>query len=372
MKFVVSTKHLLNNLSFIDGVVSNNTVLPILEDFLFDIAGKTLTVSSTDLETSMTVTIDVDCKDSGKIAVPARILMNTLKSLPDQPITYTIDEDTYAVGITSDNGEYRLAGENGDEYPKIPMPEGTKTITMEASVLADAIGKTMFATSTDELRPAMNGVFFDLSDKHFICAATDAHKLSKYTRTDIANSKPVSFILPKKALALLQGALAGKEGKVTIAYNNANAFFTFDNVKLVCRLIDAKFPDYNNVIPKENPHKLLIHSSDLLGSLKRLANYANKTTHSVTFNIKGNTIQLTSRDIDYSNEGKEELTAEYTGDDIEISFNSKFLIDILTSMNSDEVEMTMSTPSRPVVITPSVQPANTHILMLVMPIMMNL
>lgn len=371
MKFIVSTGALLKQVSLIDGVVSTNTVLPILEDFLFDIKKGILTVFSTDLETSMSTTLEVEAREEGKIAIPARMLMNILKTLPDQPLTFSIDEQSYGIEITSDNGKYKLTGENGDDYPRIPVAEDIKDIKISSVVLRNAINKCLFAVGNDELRPAMTGVNFELTPEGITFVSTDAHKLVRFKRNDTRSKTASSFIVPRKALQLISGSLPTEDTQVTISYNSSNAFFSFGNVNLICRLIDARFPDYNAVIPTDNPNRLIISANEIINSLRRLIIFSNKTTHQVTFELKGSELTITARDLDFSNEATEKLVCNYNGEDMEISFNGKFLTDILSALNTDEVQFEFSTPTRASLISPTLVDANETTLMLVMPIMVN-
>lgn len=371
MKFISSSAALAKQLQLIDGVISSNTVLPILEDYLFEIKESKLTVFSTDLETSMSTTIDVEANEEGRIAVPARLLLNILKSLPDQPVTFSIDKQTNVIELTTDNGKYKLAGENGDDFPRIPSPEEIKDVKLPAAVIANAVNKTLFAVGTDDLRPAMTGVNFELTTSGITFVSTDAHKLVRYSRTDAKSSKNTSFIVPRKALSLLSNALPVDDTQVKISYNNSNAFFNFGNVSLICRLVDARFPDYNAVIPTDNPNKLTLNNNDLLNSLKRLSIFANKTTHQVSLKLAGSDLTVTSRDIDNSNEATEKLVCNYSGEDIEIAFNAKFLIEMLTSLNIEEVRMEFSTATRAAILVPVNKVEHEDVLMLVMPIMLN-
>jgi len=371
MKFIVSSGSLLKQLQLIAGVVSSNTVLPILEDFLFDIKDGKLSIFSTDLETSMSSVIDVEANEDGKIAVPAKLLMDILKTLPEQPLTFSINSQNLAVEITSDKGKYRLTGENGDDFPRIPVPEETKEIKLPSPVISNAINKTLFAVGTDDMRPAMTGVNFELTPEGITFVATDAHRLVRYKRSDAKAVKSTSFIVPKKALQLLGNAMPSEETQVKISYNSSNAFFTFGDLKLICRLIDARFPDYQAVIPTENPNRLTIQSSELLSSLRRLVVLSNKTTHQATLTMSGSELGINTRDLDFSNEGNETLVCQYSGEDLEIAFNAKFLIDMLASMNEEEVEFEFSSPSRACIMNPVNKKESEDLLMLVMPIMVN-
>ncbi len=264
MKLIVSSSTLLKNLQKVSGVISSNTVLPILEDFLFDIKSSVLTVSATDLETSISTSFEVQAAEDFKIAIPAKILVNILKELPEQPVTITFDELSFAVELTTDNGKYKLSGENGEDFPKIPLEEDVQVIKMPASILSNGISKTIFAVSNDELRPAMNGVFIQLNESGITFVATDAHKLVRFSRTDIQSETPGSFIIPKKALNQLKSIVPNNDSEISMSYNKDNVFFHVANVYLVCRLIDQRFPDYNNVIPKENPNRNFEKNNDFL------------------------------------------------------------------------------------------------------------
>lgn len=371
MKFIVSTSQLLKQLQIVGGVISSNTVLPILEDFLFDINKGTLTIFATDLENSMSTSLEVESKESGRIAIPAKILLDTLKTLPEQPLTFSVDTKTFAVELTSENGKYKLTGENAADFPKIPVAEDTSTIHISSTILSYGISKTLFAVSNDDLRPAMTGVFFKLSPNGLTFVSTDAHKLVRYTRKDATSESEASFIVPKKALNLLKNSLPNDDSQATIKFNASNAFFSFNNVNLICRLIDAKYPDYNAVIPVDNNSTLTLGRYDFQNSLKRISIFSNKTTHQVVLNIKANEINISAQDLDFSNEAKETLNATYDGDNMEIGFNAKFLIEMLGVLNTDEINMKLSLPTKAGILVPAVADENDDLLMLVMPVMLN-
>lgn len=371
MRFIVSTSTLLKQLQSISGALSSSTVLPILENFLFEIKEGILTISATDLQTSMTTSLSVEAKDNGRIAIPSRILLDTLKSLPEQPIAFSVDDKTFAIEISAGDGKYKLSGENGEDFPKIPVVENASSVNLPASVLAEAINKTIFAVSNDELRPAMTGVYCQFATDSITFVATDAHKLVRYRRKDAKAAANASFILPKKALNLLKSALPSDDVNVALEYNNTSAFFKFGNINLVCRLIDERYPPYESVIPQNNPNKLFIDRQSFLGSLNRVAIYANKTTHQVRLKISGSELNISSEDIDFSNEAHERLSCQYEGSDLEIGFNAKFLIEILKNLGSEEVSLEMSTPNRAGLILPVGGDENEDVLMLVMPVMLN-
>lgn len=371
MKFIVNSSYLLKQLSNINGVITTNPVVPILENFLFEIDKSNLTVTASDLQTSMITEITVESKERGNIAVPARILLDTLKNLPDQPVTFSIDESTYSIEISSDNGRYKLAGENATDFPKVPSVSNDFSATISSEVLSRAVNNTIFATSNDELRPAMTGVYVNLGDKNTTFVATDGHRLVRYRRTDIKSDNGNAIIIPRKALNLLKATLPGENTDVTIDFNMSNAFFKFGNIRMICRLIDERFPDYENVIPSQNPIKMTINRTDLLGSLKRISIYANKTTHQVRLKITGSELQVSAEDLDFSNEANERLSCEHEGEDIEIGFNARFLIEMLSNLDTDQIKLNMSAANKAGLILPAEKEKGEDILMLVMPVMLN-
>lgn len=371
MRFIVSTSTLLKQLQAVNGASSSSTVLPILENFLFEIKDGILTISATDLQTSMTTTLSVESKEDGKIAIPSKILIETLKSLPDQPIAFNVDKSTFAIEINAGDGKYKLTGENGDDFPKIPTVENPSAVVIPSDILAEAITKTIFAVSSDELRPSMTGVFCELSPEHFTFVSTDAHKLVRYRRKDAKAEQAASFILPKKALNLLKSSLPSDGTEVTVEYNNTSAFFRFANINLVCRLIDERYPDYEAVIPRNNTNLMTIDRAAFLSSLKRVVIFANKTTHQVRLKITGSELNISSEDLDFSNEAYERLSCQYEGADLEIGFNARFLIEMLNNMSGEEITLEMSTPNRAGLLIPQTNDENEDLLMLVMPVMLN-
>ena len=371
MKFSVSSTELLKQLQIASGAINSNPVLPILEDFLFKIENKKLTISATDLETSISTTIDVMADDDFSVAIPAKILLDTLKALPQQPITFTVNPENWGIEITSSYGKYKLAGENGADYPSLPESDTVDTVKINSQYLLEAISKTVFATSSDELRPAMTGVYFQVDFNKMICVATDAHKLVKYSTHHLAGEVATSFIVPKKALNLLKNALPPNDS-VTLSFNKANAFFSFGSMYLICRLIDARYPDYNAVIPVDNPNLMTLNRTDFQNSLKRIAIYANKTTNQVVLDIQDKSLTVTAQDLDFSNEATEQMACTYEGGPVRIAFNAKFLAEMLGVLDTDEVKMELSTPSRAGILTPVEEAsADRDILMLVMPVMLN-
>jgi len=370
MNFVISSASLLKHLQGISGVLSTSNALPILDNFLFEIKDGLLTVSASDLETTMRTTMDVEAKEEGKVAVPAKLLLDVLKNLPDQPCTFLVDTDSFSIEIAYDNGKSKMVGYNGDEFPRTPALENSSSIRISGEIISRAINKTLFATGVDDLRPVMSGVFCEFSPDNITFVATDAHKLVRFTRTDSQADGSSSFILPKKPLNLLKTNLKGDE-EVRLDYNDSNAVFTFNDLVLICRLIDGKYPNYEAVIPKENPNVLTIDRAQFLSSIKRVSIFANKTTHQIKLKLAGSELSLSAEDIDFANEANERLTCNYAGEDLEIGFNSRFLMEMLNNLESNEVRLEMSAPNRAGLLMPSESVEHEDILMLVMPVMLN-
>ena len=371
MKFIVSSTYLLKQLKVLGGVINNSNTLPILDNFLFDLNQRELTVSASDLETTMSSVLEVDSDNEGTIAVPAKLLLEILKTFPEQPLTFVV-ENNNTVEISSNHGKYALAYADGAEFPKSVELSNPSATTVLGDILATAINKTIFAAGNDDLRPVMSGVFFQFSPESLTFVATDAHKLVKYQRTDVTASKVAEFIMPKKPLNLLKGILAGSETEVLIEYNESNAKFSFENTVLICRLIDGKYPNYEAVIPKENPNKLSIARNQLLSSVRRVSIFSNKTTHQIRLKIAGAELNISAEDIDYSNKAEERLTCSYQGDDMQIGFNSRFLVEMLNNLTSDDVQLEMSLPNRAGILTPiDGLDEGENVTMLVMPVMLN-
>ena len=371
MKFIVSSSYLLKQLQVLGGVINNSNTLPILDNFLFELEHSKLTVSASDLETTMASTLEVESDSEGSVAIPAKLLLETLKTFPEQPLTFVI-EDNNTIEISSNHGKYALAYASADEFPKAISLDSPSTTTLGADILATAISKTIFAAGNDDLRPVMSGVFFQFSTESLTFVATDAHKLVKYSRTDVTANETAEFIMPKKPLNLLKGILAGSDEDVTIEYNDSNAKFSFENSVLICRLIDGKYPNYEAVIPKENPNHLTISRNQFLNSVRRVSIFSNKTTHQIRLKIAGAELNISAEDVDYSNKAEERLTCDYQGDDMQIGFNSRFLSEMLSNLNAEDIQLEMSMPNRAGILTPidGLDEGET-VTMLVMPVMLN-
>ena len=370
MKFIVSSSQLLKQLQVLGGVINSNNTLPILDNFLFEISENQLKVSASDLETTMSAVVNIESDSTGSIAISARLLLDTLKTFPDQPLTFKTEGDSI-IEISSDQGKYDMAYFGGDEFPKsVSLPSPSKTV-IPSNILATAISKTIFAAGNDDLRPVMSGVFFQFSSESLTFVATDAHKLVKYTRTDVTADKTAEFIMPKKPLNLLKGVLGGEED-VIIEYNDANAKFTFENFVLICRLIDGKYPNYEAVIPKENPNKLTVDRASFQNSVRRVSIFSSKTTHQIRLKMAGTELNISAEDLDFSNKADERLSCDYQGDDMQIGFNSRFLSEMLSNLTSSEVLIEMSLPNRAGILTPiDGTDEGEKITMLVMPVMLN-
>src|SRR6056300_411949 len=340
MKFIVSSSKLLKQLQLIGGIIQSNNTLPILDNFLFELKQGELLVSASDLETTMSVSLEVETEDVGSAAVPAKTLLDTLKTFPEQPLTFTFDEGSHTIELASDYGKYSLAFIDGDEFPTFPALEDASKVTIPAEALVTGISKTLFAAGNDELRHVMSGVFFQFDTNSLTFVATDAHKLVRYRRTDLGAPSTAEFI--------------------------------FDNVVMICRLIDGKYPNYEAVIPQSNPNIMLIDRGAFSSSVKRVAIFSNKTTHQIRLKLAGAEISVSAEDPDFSNKAHERISCDYQGDDMEIGFNSRFLLEMLSNLGSDNVRMEMSAPNRAGILIPADgMDDGEDLLMLVMPVMLN-
>ena len=371
MKFIVSSASLLKELQKLGGIINSTNTLPILDNFLFEVNKNNLIITASDLETTFSSIINVDSELDSMVALPARLLLDTLKTFPEQPLTF-LKTQKNTVEISANNGKYAIAYAGGEEFPKAPQVNDSKTIQIKSNTLHTAINSTLFASGNDDLRPVMSGVFFQFSSEALTFVATDAHKLVKYSRTDIKAEETAEFIMPKKPLQLLKAILQGSENDVSIEYNDTNAQFRFGDSSLTCRLIDGKYPNYEAVIPKENPNQMQINRVNFLNSVKRVSIFSNKTTYQIRLNIAGTALQISAEDFDYSNSAEERIDCEYQGEDIKIGFNSRFLIEMLNGLDCNNVKLSMSLPNRAGLLTPL---DNTEegesITMLVMPVMLN-
>lgn len=372
MVFEVSSSELLKKLQVASGAISSNPVIPILEDFLFDLQGNELTISATNLEVTIISSIEVSGGKGGKVAVPAKILLETLKALPEQPVKFEIDDATNAIKLKSAYGVYKLAGDNADDFPETPLEDNVNVIELAADPLVKAINNTIFATSNDELRLAMTGVLMQLDFNKVIFVATDAHKLVKYTIGGISSDLSESIIIPRKGLTLFKNAIATTDEEQTkVSFNNKNIFLRCGETLVISRLIDAKYPDYNAVIPGNNDKILTLNRSDFQNSLKRIVIYSNKTTNQVVLNLAEDSLTISAQDLDFSNEATEQISCSFKSEAMNIGFNAKFLVEMLGVINKDEIILELSAPNKAGILLPVEQEENEHLMMLVMPVMMS-
>ncbi len=374
MKFVVSSIDLLNHLQSASRVINPKNTLPILDNFLFKLEGNKLEITASDLETTLVTSIILEnVSDEGIIAIPARILTESLKEFSDQPLAFDINTDNYNIVISSENGQFSVMGQNGDDFPQLPQIKEEKQVSFRASseALLNGISNTIFATADDELRPVMNGIFFELSDKELTFVASDAHKLVRYKRFDVkADESGASFILPKKPASILKNILAKEQDQISITFDDKNAFFTFADYRLICRLVEGNYPSYNSVIPVNNPNKFIIDRLRLLNTIKRVSVFSNQASNLVRLKLTGNKISVSAQDIDLSTSAYEELSCQYNGDDMEIGFKAAFLVEILNNLQSADISGELSDPSRAGLFLPLQKDnENEDVLMLLMPMM---
>jgi DNA polymerase-3 subunit beta len=375
MKFVVSSTELLGHLQAISRVISSKNTLPILDNFLFNLTGNDLEITASDLESTLITRMKLEnTQGDGTIALPARILLDTLKEFSAQPLTFDINPDTLAVVISSENGKFNIVGQNGVDFPALPAIKEDKqfTFTIDAETMLAGISKTLFATADDELRPVMGGIFIEASTEMITFVASDAHKLVRYQRTDAHADDNASFILPKKPASLLRNILPREEGPFTVEFDDKNAFFNLNDYKVVCRLVEGNYPNYNSVIPKNNPRKISIDRVEFYNTLKRVSVFSNQASNLVKLQLKGNQVTVSAQDIDFSISAYERIKCQYEGDEIEIGFKSVFLLEILSNIISQDVNIELADPTRAGLFLPSENENDSEeLLMLLMPMMIN-
>ncbi len=378
MRFIINSQLFLKHLSALNGVISNNNTVPIISCFHMHLEDNILTIKATDLETTMVSRIELEnarVEGIDSIAVPAKLLLDMLKSLDDVPVNFSVDADNYSIEISSGEGKYSLAGQNADTFPTMPEMKETVQTSMPASVLVNAINKTAFAASTDEMRQQMSGIYCEMTPENVTFVATDAHKLVRYRRNDIHSGESVNFILPRKPIMQVKNILSAnkEEFDVTIDYNTTNVFFAFDNFLVVCRLVDGKYPNYEAAIPKNNPNKLTVDRQTFLNTLRRVSLFANQSTHQVRLSIKERELEISSEDLEFSNKAHETIPCSYDGEPMDIGFNAKFLSEMITNLDTEQVLMELSHPSRAGILFPindGDEAKVEDILMLVMPVML--
>jgi DNA polymerase-3 subunit beta len=375
MKFVVSSIELLNHLQAVSRVISSKNTLPILDNILFTLDGKKLELTASDLESTLMTSMELEnASASGSVAIPARLLLDTLKEFSDQPLSFDVNTSSLSVVINSENGQFTIVGQNGSDFPQLPViKEDDKTsLEIGANVLLQGITSTIFATADDELRPVMNGIFFELTENDVTFVASDAHKLVRYKRSDAKADSSASFILPKKPSSLLKNILMKEQGSIGIEFDNKNAHFVLPHYTLVCRLVEGNYPSYNSVIPTDNPNKLIIDRLKFYNALKRVSVFSNQASNLIKLQLTGNQVTVSAQDIDFSISAYERIPCQYEGDELEIGFKATFLVEILQNLQSSDIVLEMSDPSRAGILLPmNKENEDEDVLMLLMPMMIN-
>ena len=378
MKFIVNSQQLLKQLQSLSGVLSSSNTMPIIGCFHFHLEENNLTIKTTDLTTTLMAHMTVETgrmENPEEVAVPSKMLLDILKTFDDVPLTFDVDPTNFSVDIVSGQGQYRLAGMDAATYPTMPVAESTSKIEMSGAALVNAINKTVFATSNDEMHQQMSGIYCEMTPDGVTFVATDAHKLVRYRRKDVTSDESTNFILPKKPIIIVKNILAARkeEGDVTIEYNNTNLFITFDNFYIVCRLVDGRYPNYEAAIPKDNPNKLILDRQSFLNTLKRVSIFASEATRQVRLSISGDHVEISAEDLELSNNARETIPCQYEGDPMDIGFNAKFLTEMISYLDSEQVLVELSHPSRAGIIFPygdDDTEKKDDILMLVMPVML--
>lgn len=368
MRFNVSSSELVKALSAVSGAVPNKATLPILETILFESEDGKIRLTATDLEISIIEYMEADIEEDGAVAIPARRLIETLRQLPDIPVAFEVDEK-YNIKFRTDKGTYKLVGEDPDEFPEVPNLDEGHTLNTTKDIMLKAIDKTLFAVSNDDLRPAMMGVYFDISPEESKFVATDGHRLVKYIKTDLTSDEEISFIVPEKALNLVQKALHAEECDLTVTDDHAR--FKSGNTIVITRLINEQYPNYESVIPRDNDKNLVINKEQMLATVRRVAIFSSSTTRQIRLQMSPDKLTIRAEDIDMSSEAKETVACEYSDEEMEIGFNAKYLADVLGNVDGDEVFFEFSTPNRAGIVKPSEEEDNEQMLMLVMPVMLN-
>jgi len=375
MKFVVSSSDLLAHLQAINKVISSKNTLPILDNFLFQLQGNELTVTASDLESTMITRMDLEnAMGEGSIAIEAKRLTDILKEFSEQPLTFEIDMESLAIDVYSENGKFSVVGQMGEDFPQIPeIKESSSTsINLAPNVLLSGINKTLFATADDELRPVMNGILLEFTTDNLIFVSSDAHKLVRYRRMDAQAEKPAKFILPKKPASLLKNILPKEESEVVVKFDDKNALFSLENYKLICRLTEGNYPSYESVIPVGNPNRLIIDRVEFYNSIKRVSVFSNQASNLIRMELTNNLLKVSAQDIDFSISAFERLNCQYEGEDLEIGFKSVFLIEILSNLSSTDVVFELADPAKAGLLLPyGSENESEDTLMLVMPMMIN-
>lgn len=372
MRFTLSSSALSSRLSILSKVINSKNALPILDCFLFEVVNNTLTITASDSENVMKTSMPLDDSDGeGKFAVNNRTILDAVKELPEQPLTIDVDTQSYVIKVIYQNGLYNFTGQNAEEYPLAQtMPEGAFTLTLASNVLSDNISRSVFATATEELRPVMNGIYFDLTPDCLAIVASDGHKLVRNQNFSIKSETPASFILPKKPATLLKNVLSHDGADVVIRFDGRASEINYGDGALYCRLIEGRYPNYNSVIPKDNPNLLTVDRKILLAAVRRMLPFASDTSELIRFHIESGKLELSAEDIDFATSAKESIICDYSGSPMDIGFKGSSIVEVLSNLESDNVIIQLADPSRPGIIVPDEQPENENILMLAMPMLL--
>lgn len=374
MNFIISSSLLLNHLQAVSRVISSKNTLPILDNFLFQLNSNELTITASDLETTLITKVEVEsASGEGDVAIEAKRITTILKEFPEQPLTFNIDNDSLSVDIISENGKFSIIGQNGGDFPQLPEIKGDiNTVSLTGEALLQGVSKTLFAASDDELRPVMTGIYIEMSTENLTFVASDAHKLVRYRRTDIKAENNASFILPQKPAGLLKNILPKDDSAVHLQFDDKNAIVEFNGYKLVCRLVEGNYPNYEAVIPKDNPNKLTIDRLDFYNSLRRVSVFSNQASNLIKLSLTPNQLTISAQDIDFSISAHERVKCQFDGDEMEIGFKSLFLIEILSNLTTSDVIMNLSDPTRAGILVPfEPESEDEDVLMLLMPMMIN-
>ena len=373
MRFNLSSTALGSRLLTLSRVINSKNSLPILDCFLFSVHDGQLTVTASDSENVMRGTLNLEnCEGEGDFAVNNHTILDAVKELPEQPLSLDVDMGEMKIYITYQNGSYNFPILNADEYPKAQtVSENATTITIDAGILSDNVNRSLFATAQDELRPVMNGIYFDLQADSLAIVASDGHKLVRNKNFMIKSDIPASFILPKKPATLLKNVLSKDGGDVVIRFDDRSADISFAEGNLSCRLIEGKYPNYNSVIPQDNPNQVTIDRKSLIGALRRVLPFASDSSQLIRFHVAAGLLELRAEDIDFATSAKESVTCEYGGNPMDIGFKGSSMLEILNNLEREDVTIQLADPSRAGIIIPGAQPENEDILMLIMPMLLN-
>ncbi len=373
MKFIVSSSALLSHLQAISRVINPKNNIPILDCFLLELEDGVLTITAADTETRLETKLSVsDLSESGSLAINAKNLLEPLRELPDQPLTIDVNLETLEVYIYYHNGKYNFVGQKSDEFP-IPkeLKESAISLIMPAEILFNGINRTIYATAEDELRPVMNGIYFDITDENITFVASDGHKLVRIINTAVKGDGRASFILPKKAAMLLRTLLPKESGDVEIKFDENNAYIKMSNNILICRFVEGRFPNYNSVIPQNNPNHVTLDRLAFLNALKRVSVFSNPASSLVKLQMSEDKIIVSAQDIDFLTSAEEVIPCQYNGSVMNIGFKAVFLIDILNNIPSSDITLELSDPSRAGIVFPVENEADEDMLSLLMPMMLN-